>query len=100
MRFATIETWAGPRAAVQVGDHFVDVHAVDAHLPATVRGLLAGGPPMLQAAREAAERGDAFKYEASKAKYYAPVHDPQKIVCIGLNYKDHAAESGAPIPKD
>ena len=25
---------------------------------------------------------------------------PQKIVCVGLNYRDHAAESGAPIPRD
>src|SRR5262249_38052480 len=37
---------------------------------------------------------------ADKAKYHAPIVDPRKIVCIGLNYKDHAAESGAPIPKD
>ncbi|MGH2828936.1 MAG: fumarylacetoacetate hydrolase family protein [Actinomycetota bacterium] len=27
----------------------------------------------------------------------APVR-PQKILCIGLNYRDHAEESGAPIP--
>lgn len=25
---------------------------------------------------------------------------PSKIVCIGLNFKDHAAESGNPIPKE
>ena len=24
----------------------------------------------------------------------APVPDPRKIICIGLNYRDHAAESG------
>ncbi len=29
-----------------------------------------------------------------------PIPDPQKIICIGLNYKDHAAESGVPIPKE
>jgi 2-keto-4-pentenoate hydratase/2-oxohepta-3-ene-1,7-dioic acid hydratase in catechol pathway len=28
------------------------------------------------------------------------VPDPPKILCIGLNYRDHAAESGAPLPKE
>jgi 2-keto-4-pentenoate hydratase/2-oxohepta-3-ene-1,7-dioic acid hydratase in catechol pathway len=30
----------------------------------------------------------------------APVVRPSKIVCIGLNYRDHAAETGAQIPKE
>lgn len=100
MRLATIQTWAGPRAAVQVGDCFVDVHAADAQVPATVRGILEGGTAALQAASEAAKREGAFRYAANEVKFLAPVHDPRKILCIGLNYKDHAAESGSPIPKD
>jgi 2-keto-4-pentenoate hydratase/2-oxohepta-3-ene-1,7-dioic acid hydratase in catechol pathway len=27
-----------------------------------------------------------------------PVPDPDKIICLGLNYRDHAAESGLPLP--
>ena len=27
-----------------------------------------------------------------------PIPDPQKIICIGLNYSDHAAETGAKVP--
>jgi 2-keto-4-pentenoate hydratase/2-oxohepta-3-ene-1,7-dioic acid hydratase in catechol pathway len=30
----------------------------------------------------------------------APIPRPGKIVCIGLNYADHAAESGMPIPEE
>ena len=30
----------------------------------------------------------------------APFARPSKIVCIGLNYKDHAAETGAAIPSE
>ncbi len=29
-----------------------------------------------------------------------PLRRPSKIVCIGLNYRDHAAETGAEIPKE
>ena len=28
----------------------------------------------------------------------APISHPSKIVCVGLNYRDHAAESGQPVP--
>jgi 2-keto-4-pentenoate hydratase/2-oxohepta-3-ene-1,7-dioic acid hydratase in catechol pathway len=30
----------------------------------------------------------------------APVARPPKVVCIGLNYADHAAESGNPVPSE
>lgn len=33
-------------------------------------------------------------------KLAAPVAEPQKIVCIGLNYSDHAAEVGAALPSE
>ena len=100
MRIATIETWAGPRAAVLKDNFFVDLHASDARLPSSVRQLLEGGQDLLQTAARAAERAEAVKYEASKVKYHAPVHDPHKIICLGLNYRDHAAETGAAIPRE
>jgi 2-keto-4-pentenoate hydratase/2-oxohepta-3-ene-1,7-dioic acid hydratase in catechol pathway len=31
-------------------------------------------------------------------KLMAPVRNPSKVVAIGLNYRDHAREQGAPIP--
>lgn len=33
------------------------------------------------------------------AYWYAPVPRPGKIVCVGLNYRDHAAESNMPVPE-
>lgn len=35
----------------------------------------------------------------SEARLHAPVLAPQKIIGIGLNYEDHAAETGASIPE-
>ncbi|RZJ81434.1 MAG: FAA hydrolase family protein [Flavobacterium sp.] len=29
-----------------------------------------------------------------------PLARPSKIICVGLNYKDHAAETNAPLPKE
>src|SRR6266566_9733300 len=36
----------------------------------------------------------------SSARLHAPINDPGKFICIGLNYRDHAEETGNPIPKE
>ena len=100
MRLATIETWAGPRAGLQIGDTFVDIHATDANLPGNVRLILEGGPEMLSAVAALGNRPGGARVPAAQVKYHAPIADPRKIICVGLNYKDHAAESGSPIPKE
>lgn len=100
MRLATIQGLTGPRLAVQQGPHYVDVQATDPTLPGNVRQLLQVGPAALDAVTQAARRPDAAKVEAATVKLLPPVPDPPKIICLGLNYRDHAAESGAPIPKE
>ena len=48
----------------------------------------------------AVQKKGAARYEAAQVKFHAPVMHPRKIVCVGLNYKDHAEESKMPIPKE
>jgi 2-keto-4-pentenoate hydratase/2-oxohepta-3-ene-1,7-dioic acid hydratase in catechol pathway len=43
------------------------------------------------------ESGWLVRSEA--AYWHAPVPRPGKIICVGLNYRDHAAESNMPIPE-
>ena len=64
-----------------------------------------------QTARDTAARleGDAGALAEARAKgwlvpskdayWFAPVPRPGKIVCIGLNYHDHAGEIGMTVPK-
>ncbi len=97
MRLVSFQTGDGPAAAVQLGDDLVPVSTLDA--PAqTVRGLLAaldakGLSELEKRAGEASER-----IALAGATLCAPVTDPQKIICIGLNYRDHAEETGQNIP--
>lgn len=37
---------------------------------------------------------------SSESRLGSPVARPSKLICIGLNFKDHAAETGAEIPKE
>jgi 2-keto-4-pentenoate hydratase/2-oxohepta-3-ene-1,7-dioic acid hydratase in catechol pathway len=99
MRLATILTSQGPRPAVQVGDRFIDLQATDPLLPSSLKGLLSGGSQSLERALAAAKKPGAKSYDQS-VKLLPPIPDPEKIICLGLNYRDHAAESGVPIPKD
>ncbi|YCK34706.1 fumarylacetoacetate hydrolase family protein [Actinomadura sp. ATCC 39365] len=50
--------------------------------------------------RDALERGDLPVVDAAGLRVGAPIARPGKVVCIGLNYRDHAAESGAEPPAE
>ena len=43
-------------------------------------------------------RNKGWLVPSQDAYWFAPVPRPGKIVCIGLNYRDHAAESGLAVP--
>jgi len=73
------------------------------HAPATMDDLLQNedGPSLnalVDATAKSAPAKRAFLAE-DKIEYGPLVTRPEKIVCVGLNYRRHAAEIGAPIPK-
>jgi acylpyruvate hydrolase len=66
-------------------------------IPGSTRQFLEGGV----AAREAvAGITEWVTVDAKSARLHAPIADPGKFICIGLNYKDHAEEAGQAIPKE
>jgi len=99
VRFVTVETDRGPRACGVRPDGYVDLNAADPSLPSSVKGILALGPDGVRRAAEAAEKA-ATALDPASAKLLPPIPDPQKVLCIGLNYRDHAIESGAEIPPE
>jgi acylpyruvate hydrolase len=78
--------------------------------PADMLGFLAGGDRAIGAAaeavgfvtklgaREAEDRSLAFPID--KVTLMAPVPRPGKLICVGLNYRDHAEEAGQKIPTE
>ncbi|MHA6762876.1 fumarylacetoacetate hydrolase family protein [Streptacidiphilus sp. PAMC 29251] len=59
--------------------------------------LLDEGPDRIEALREA---GALPVLDLAGQRLGAPVARPPKVVCIGLNYRDHAAEAGSEIPAE
>jgi len=39
------------------------------------------------------------RYPLAQVKLLAPIARPRKLICVGLNYLDHARETGAEVPK-
>ncbi len=100
MRLATILTPHGPRAAIATSDSYVDLHATDPGLPVCMKALLAASPAIRKVAAEVAMSPRAVKHAANAVKLLPPVPNPGKILCIGLNYRDHAIEGGKAIPTE
>ena len=88
---------AAPRAGALVGEQVVDLQAANPSLPADVLGLIQGGPAVLDQARVAAASG--LGRALADVQLLAPISRPPKIVCIGVNYADHAAEAGRALPR-
>lgn len=36
----------------------------------------------------------------AEVRLLSPVLAPEKVVCVGMNYRDHCLEQNAPIPKE
>lgn len=97
MRLVTFDDGSGPEAGILVGEDLVPVSALDA--PASsVKGLLEALDT--NALADLGERAESTpeRVALSEVRLLAPVPDPEKIICLGLNYRDHAEESGQEIP--
>ncbi|MBN9111263.1 MAG: fumarylacetoacetate hydrolase family protein [Pseudonocardia sp.] len=88
MRLATIRTATGTRAvrvdessAVETGD--ADVRALLEHPDWAQRAATAAGP----------------SHPVAELDYAPLVPSPEKIICAGLNYRDHVLEMGNELPE-
>ncbi|PZS16087.1 MAG: hypothetical protein DLM57_11365 [Pseudonocardiales bacterium] len=92
MRLATIRTPAGERLHVRGLSGYVDLAAAtgDEQL-VSLEGLLAGGTSALGAAEAAMSQGGR---EVALADFAAAVPNAGRVLCLGLNYGDHARETG------
>ncbi len=95
MRLVSYRSERGDRAAVVRDGGLIDVADAIGEGPESLRGLLGAGP--LDLVAEAAADVDPTLALAD-AELLPPIPNPQKIICIGLNYADHAAEANIEAP--
>jgi acylpyruvate hydrolase len=112
VRFST--NGQSPRLGALQGDRIADLQAsvaatltargvvraqeiAAALVPASARAFLEGGAASADAV---ASIKQWVTVPANAVRLHAPITDPDKFICIGLNYRDHAEETGNPIPKE
>jgi 2-keto-4-pentenoate hydratase/2-oxohepta-3-ene-1,7-dioic acid hydratase in catechol pathway len=112
MQLVTFESYKKWRAGIMVDDHIVDstVAAIAAEINfgtdwISNRQIIRLNPGQLSqleraALDVAAERpSDLDVFPIENARLGPPIPDPDKIICLGLNYKSHAEEAGLKPPE-
>jgi acylpyruvate hydrolase len=96
VRLATIVTQNGPRLHVRGRSGYVDV-GVETGDPgfASLAAVLSAGPQAMDAVRALA---DLDGREYGPADLGPAVPAPERILCLGLNYREHALEGGREVP--
>ena len=112
--FATEDTgWESPRLGILLDGYRLDCEKLfaPADRPKNPLDWFDMDGPWLSKARDTyrqlvAKTADLAEAEekswlvrSEDAYWFAPVPRPGKLICIGLNYRDHAAESKMPIPE-
>ena len=113
MRLLTFQSESGPRLGIKTSRGVIDVSA--AHnafkaaldgvaVPETIETLCSNGEIALQALRSleqfASQEQSAHWLLAEESLQLGPcIQRPEKIICIGLNYRGHAHETGGTIPE-
>ena len=97
MRLATIDTPEGPRLHVRGRSGYVDAAAETGHSTlATMATALTAGDAAWELLRSLEAR-DGHPVEESD--YLAVVPNPPRVLCLGVNYSEHALETGRTVPK-
>ncbi|WP_169088258.1 fumarylacetoacetate hydrolase family protein [Paenibacillus sp. PL91] len=111
MKLVTIEQDGQFRLGVKLDGRILDMKSAlerlpDADVPTDIMAVIEGGEKSVRAITayterllESAEHAEAVLLHEEAVQFGPCVTRPNKIICVGLNYRQHAIETNAPIPK-
>lgn len=99
VRLVQFQDSAGQRVGVELtdGGDIADITKADTSLPSDMKSLLEKDG-YLAAVNAAVPNAPVVK--RADAKLVAPIYNPEKIICIGMNYVDHCTEQNMPVPTE
>jgi 2-keto-4-pentenoate hydratase/2-oxohepta-3-ene-1,7-dioic acid hydratase in catechol pathway len=97
MRFVTFEAAGQAHPGVINDDTVVDLSS--AGFTTLLQLIESGAEGRSKAEQFAATAPAGSTTPLSRVQLLAPIPKPPKLICVGLNYLDHAKETGAEIPK-
>ncbi|AHL74353.1 5-oxopent-3-ene-1,2,5-tricarboxylate decarboxylase [Stutzerimonas stutzeri] len=97
MKLTTYLKNGQPRLGLVEGDNVIDFNDAQPQVPSDLRQALRDGVD-LAAAAGAAHESQAARMPMASLQLAPTLPEPGKIICLGLNYYDHAKESGRDKP--
>jgi acylpyruvate hydrolase len=98
MRLVTFKKGKGSQVGVRTAAGIVDLSIAAKALPQDMIGLISAGKGALNKAAAAAKKAKPGAIVKGRPTMLPPIPNPGKIICVGLNYSDHAAEANLGIP--
>jgi len=100
VRIVRFEHGGRPALGVRSGETVVDLAAAAPGLPSDVGTLLSQGPAGLEAAASAVRSApSSARLDLASLRLLPPTSAPSKILMLGVNFVDHAAEGGEKKPE-
>ena len=111
MKLVTIEQDGQFRLGIKQGDRILDIQSAlerlpDADVPTDVMAVIEGGEKSVgvltayvERFLQSAELSEGLLLHEEAVRFGPCVTRPNKIICVGLNYRQHAIETNAPIPQ-
>ena len=97
MKLVTFQHNGSAKPGAILGNTVIGLQAAG---PSSMLDLIRGGSESLQRVRALLENPQNNEIvPLAEAQLLAPLSNPPKIICVGLNYRDHALECKADIPE-
>jgi 2-keto-4-pentenoate hydratase/2-oxohepta-3-ene-1,7-dioic acid hydratase in catechol pathway len=98
MRFVTFQSGSRARPGVVFGsDEVLDLSSIGFN--SLLEFIETGAEGRARVENLISSPAQSAQYHLRDIQLLAPIPRPRKLICVGLNYRDHAEETGAQIPK-
>lgn len=95
MRIVAFSAGGVRSLGIREGEEIIDL--TESGLPSSLKNFLMAGAPAMEAAQKIRRHAKERRSLAS-IKFHSPIDNPDKAIAVGLNYRDHAAESKFEAP--
>ncbi|HEY1242675.1 MAG TPA: fumarylacetoacetate hydrolase family protein [Bryobacteraceae bacterium] len=96
MRFVTFQREGYVEPGVWWNDDIIGIR--DAGFTSLIQVIAGGADAMDRVRRWIYHPPGGERFDSGSVTLLSPIPRPPKLICIGLNYRDHAAEGNNPIP--